>query len=357
MLTPRLRRATVLVAAFASILAVVPASAPAKKQDLKVMLRNVYLGADLIPLATARNDQEFEANAAQRYQTVLNNDFTKRAKSLAREVRRTKPDLIALQEAAVWRRGPNGVKDGRTTPANDVVYDSTALLRRELSALGMNYRVVRGRDWFDFEAPLGAPFNFDARLTQRDVILRRATSKVKIRRTFAGGFTNTFNVPTRAGLAEQKRGWVGIDGRLAGRNFRLITTHLEAYSSKIAAQQMNQLLGGPARSSKRKTILMGDFNSSPGPNAEDDRNTDRAESAYLTSIDAGFRNPFPRRDTCCFAEDLRTPDSLGPNSWIDHIVVRPRMRLLRSGVVGLSQVNGLYPSDHAGITGTIRLPK
>ncbi len=71
MLTPRLRRATVLVAASASILAAVPATAPAKPQDLKVMLRNVYLGADLIPLATARDRAQFEANAAQRYQTVL----------------------------------------------------------------------------------------------------------------------------------------------------------------------------------------------------------------------------------------------------------------------------------------------
>ena len=32
--------------------AALPAAASAKPQDLKVMVRNVYLGADLIPLAT-----------------------------------------------------------------------------------------------------------------------------------------------------------------------------------------------------------------------------------------------------------------------------------------------------------------
>lgn len=348
-----------LMAALAAAATLLPlaaaAPASAKKQDLKVELRNVYLGADLIPLATASNQEQFQANAAQRYQTVLNNDFATRAKALAAEVRATKPDLIALQEAAVWRRGPEGIKDGSATPANDVVYDSTALLRRELAAVGLNYRVVRARDWFDFEAATGAPFNFDVRLTQRDVILRRATSKVKVTRTFAGGFKNIFEVPTQAGIASQKRGWVGIDGTLAGRKFRFITTHLEAYSPAIAAKQMGELISGPAASKKRNTILVGDFNSAPGANPNDSRKAERSESAYKTAIGAGFRNPFPRRNTCCFAEDLRqTTDSL--DTWIDHLVVRPRMRLLRSSRVGGSQVGGLYPSDHAGITGTLRLP-
>jgi endonuclease/exonuclease/phosphatase family metal-dependent hydrolase len=356
-LTPRLRRAAALaVIASAAVLAVVPAPAPAAHNDRKVMLRNVYLGADLIPLAAAQNRQDFEAAAAARYTTVLNNDFARRAKALAREVRKTRPDLIALQEAAIWRRGPAGIKDGSATPANQIVYDSTAALRRELAALGMNYRVVRGRDWFDFEAPLGDPYNFDARLTQRDVILRRANSKVRIRKTFAGGFTSTFDVPTQVGLAAQKRGWVGIDGVLAGRRFRLVSTHLEAYSPSIAAQQMAQLINRTASNRSRNTILMGDFNSAPGANPADDRQADRSESAYLTATDAGFRNPFPRRNTCCFAEDLRQTGEV-LDTWIDHILVRPRMRLVRSGIVGLGQVDGRYPSDHAGITGTLRLPK
>jgi endonuclease/exonuclease/phosphatase family metal-dependent hydrolase len=298
--------------------------------------------------------EQFEANAASRYTTVLRNDFTRRARALAAEVKKTKPDLIALQEAAIWRRGP---KDGSATPATDVVYDSTALLRQALQARGMTYRVVVARSWFDFEAPLGAPYNIDARLTQRDVVLRRASSRVKVRNVFRGGFKDTLNVPTQAGLAVQSRGWVGLDGVLAKRKFRLITTHLEAYSAAIAAKQMNQLLAGPAKSRSRRTILMGDFNSSPGANDEDDRNADRSQSAYLEAIDAGFAQLFPRRDTCCFGEDLRKPDSLDRGKWIDHIVVRrkKRFKLIRSGIVGTAQVGGLYPSDHAGITGTLRL--
>ena len=39
-------------------LALLPASASAKPQDLKVMVRNVYLGADIIKLATAADRAE-----------------------------------------------------------------------------------------------------------------------------------------------------------------------------------------------------------------------------------------------------------------------------------------------------------
>jgi len=343
------RRAIAVAVAAVCALAAVPASAPAKAQDLKVMVRNVYLGADLIPLAAAPDRPTFEQNAATRYQTVLRNDFASRAKALAAEIRRYKPDLIGLQEAAIWRTGP---KDDAATQANDVVYDSTELILKELAALGQRYRVVRGRDWFDFEAPTT---DQDVRLTQRDVILVRSASKVKLGRSFAGGFAQHFDPPTVVGIARQLRGWVGVDGSLAGRKFRFVTTHLEAYSPDIATAQMDQMLetGGVLASKRRQSILMGDFNSAPSDNAND-RGTSRDASAYYEAIDAGFRNPLPKRATCCFAEDLHsTSERL--ETWIDHIVVRPRIRVLRSAIVGTEQVGGMYPSDHAGIAATLRL--
>ena len=343
-----LRRGVVLALAAASIFAALPATASARPQDLKVMLRNVYLGADIVKLATAQNKEEFERNASVVYQTVLNNDFATRAKGIAREVRSRRPDIIGIQEAATWR---TGAKDD-PAPAANLVYDSTALLLRELSALGLRYRLAGKRDWLDVEGPTT---DQDVRIVQGDVILVRIGSKVRINRSFRGGYTEHLDVPTQAGLAQSLRGWVGIDGRLAGRRFRLVTTHLEAYSPDIAARQMAQLLapGGPLASRRRQSILMGDFNSAPAGNAND-RGTSRDASAYYNAIDVGFRNPLPMRATCCFAEDLRsTSESL--ETWIDHIVVRPRIRALASGIVGTSQVGGIFNSDHAGIWATLRL--
>jgi endonuclease/exonuclease/phosphatase family metal-dependent hydrolase len=348
-----------LGAALVAVASLLPAAAPAgaqdRSRDVTVMSRNLYLGADLIPLATQPNREAFEQAAAQRYQTVLRNDFQTRAKAIAREIRRARPDLIGLQEAARWLRGPDGVKDGSTTPANQVVYDSTDVLLRELRALGQRYRVVAGRDWFDYEAPTA--LGFDVRLVQRDVILARNGSRVRPGRTFRGGFRDTFDPPTQVGVARQLRGWVGVDARVGRRSFRFVTTHLEAYNPEIGDKQMRQLLSGPLASRRRASILMGDFNSDPRSGQTDDRGAERQPNAYRTAIARGFVNPLPRRATCCFAEDLRsTSERL--DSWIDHIVVRPRARVLRSSRVGAGtsdRVGGLWPSDHAGIVATLRL--
>jgi endonuclease/exonuclease/phosphatase family metal-dependent hydrolase len=346
------RRAAALLTALCAV-AALPAAASAKPQDLKVMTRNLYLGADLIPLAGARDESAFEQAAAQRYQTVLANNFPKRAKALAAEIRRAKPDLVGLQEATIWRRGADGVKDGPQTPATRVVYDSTTALLKALKAAHAPYRVAVGRDWFDFEAPTA--LGYDVRVTQRNAILVRKGSKVKIRKRFSGRFAHHFDPPTVRGAARQLRGWVGVDGTLAKRKFRFVDTHLEAYSPAIADQQMQELLArrGPLGSKRRRAILVGDFNSAPGANPNN-RGDSREASAYYSAVDAGFRNPLPRRNTCCFAEDLRsTADHL--DTWIDHVLVRPRIKALRSGIVGRRQVGGLYPSDHAGIFATLRL--
>ena len=347
------RRATAALLTALCAGAALPAAASAKPGDLKVMTRNVYLGADLIPLAVPAPLPAFEQAAAQRFQTVLANDFPTRAKALAAEIRKARPDVIGVQEATIWRRGADGVKDGPATPATQVIYDSSRELLKALRAAGSPYREVVGRDWFDFEAPTA--LGHDVRVTQRDVILVRKGSKMKVRKTFRGGFTNHFDPPTPVGVARQLRGWVGVDGTLAKKRFRFVSTHLEAYSPAIADQQMRQLLRKTLRSKKRRSILVGDYNSAPGANAND-RGTTRADNAYDSAIKAGFRNNLPRRRTCCFAEDLHST-AKRLETWIDHVLVRgrPKIKVLRSGIVGTRQVGGLYPSDHAGITATLRL--
>jgi endonuclease/exonuclease/phosphatase family metal-dependent hydrolase len=314
------RRATALLLTALCAGAALPAAASAKAQDLKVMTRNVYLGADLIPLAAAPDQAAFEQAAAQRFQTVQNNAFPTRAKALAAEIRKAKPDIVGVQEATIWRRGPDGLKDGSATPATQVIYDSSQELRK---ALNGTYKEVVGRDWFDFEAPTA--LGYDVRVTQRNVILVRKGSKVKVRKTFSGQFKDHFDPPTPVGVAHQLRGWVGLDGTLARKKFRFVSTHLEA--------------------KKRQSILVGDYNADPA---------DAGANAYKTAVKAGFRNNLPRRKTCCFAEDLHsTADHL--ETWIDHVLVRPKVKVLKSGIVGTKQVGGLYPSDHAGITATLRL--
>jgi endonuclease/exonuclease/phosphatase family metal-dependent hydrolase len=348
---PRYPRAALLAggATALSLLAAVPApAATSHARDLTVMTRNLYLGADLIPLAVQPDLATFESAAAARFQTVLGNDFPTRAQAIATEIAKTKPDLVGLQEAAVWRRGPDGVTDGTTTPSTQVVYDAVAELTKRLRARGASYKVVVKRPWFDYEAPTS--LGYDVRLTQQDVVLARTGkgARVKLGKSFTGGYSKTFDVPTQAGLARSPRGWAGVDAKLGGRGFRFVTTHLEAYSDEIANTQMKQLLGTTLASRKRQTIVVGDLNADP---------KDTAPNAFRTALAAGFTNPLPRRATCCFDEDLHDAGAT-LKTWIDHVIVRPRAKLVRSSIVGnraADRVGGLWPSDHAGIVATLRL--
>ena len=121
-----------------------PAAASAKKQDLKVMTRNVYLGADLIPLAAAPDRASRSSRprpSASRPSRATTS--RRRAKALAAEIKKAKPDVIGVQEATIWRRGADGVKDGSATPATQVIYDSSKELRKALKRAGTPYK--RGR--------------------------------------------------------------------------------------------------------------------------------------------------------------------------------------------------------------------
>ena len=227
--------------------------------------------------------------------------------------------LVGVQEATTWRRGADGVKDGPATPATQVVYDSATELLKALKKAGAPYKQVVEPPWFDFEAPTA--LGYDVRITQRDVILVRKGSKVKVTKTFKGGFTNHFDPPTCAVAAPELRGWVGVDGKLARHKFRFVSTHLEAYSPAIADQQMQELLkkSGPLGSKKRQSILVGDFNSAPGANAND-RGTARDANAY----DSGDRRRLPQ--PAAEAQDVLLRGGPAPDDGQARDVDRPRAR-------------------------------
>lgn len=329
-----------------------PASSSAASNDVTVMSRNLYLGADLIPLASATTLPAFEQTAAQVWANVQATDFPKRAPALAKEIKQTRPDLIGLQEAAVWRKSPDGVKDGQATAANVVVYDYIKTLRAELKKAGIEYRVVIQQDEFDFEAPTA--LGYDIRLTQRDAILARVGTKVSTGKTYKGQYSKTFIVPTQAGTANSKRGWVAVDAKAGGKSFRFVNTHLEAYGGDIREAQAKQLLGsgGPLTSKTKNSILVGDLNSDPRQPAAD-------AAAYKAIVGAGFVNVFSKLPATSGQNELiNNPVSELKNS-IDHILMRPKQaKVLKTQVVGnkaSQRISGLWPSDHAGVVANIRL--
>ncbi|MFN8163918.1 MAG: hypothetical protein U0R26_08825 [Solirubrobacterales bacterium] len=93
--------------AFAGLAQAEPAKHKPKGTTVSVMTRNLYLGADLGPaLESTSQSAFFEANGGIVRQVEATN-FPVRAKGLAREILSKGPDLVRLQEVALWRTAPS----------------------------------------------------------------------------------------------------------------------------------------------------------------------------------------------------------------------------------------------------------
>jgi endonuclease/exonuclease/phosphatase family metal-dependent hydrolase len=379
-------RAVALLAA-ALVLALLPAAAvakqgkPAKPKEVNVMTRNLYLGADLAPAIGASGLTAFTEATGQILREVTANNFPVRAKGLSEEILKKKPDLVGLQEVALWRTGPPSLEvflnSGAKPTAEAVRYDYLAELMAQLNkGKKPQYRVAVSQDEFDFEAPAnenGQPGDgpngaipnaeINGRLTMRDVILVRNGAGATFKHPRAGHFTNLLHVTVSGVELAVTRGWTAIDAKVRGsKTFRFVNTHLEAFDDSnqvpsIRALQAGELVapGGPATSSL-PVILLGDLNS------DDDTVEPGDQQAYRTLLGAGMRERSTNKPLgCCLNSSLLAVGAGGSvadfNHQVDHVMTRDpkEIKLKASAVTGRQPVRGFWDSDHAGLFSSLKL--
>jgi len=351
---------------------------PGRGDDVDVMTRNLYLGANLTPAIAAPNLDAFVAANGQILREVTINDFPTRAEGLAAEILAENPDLVGLQEVALWRTAPPSLAPLQTGPsATTVRYDYLRELLAELNeGKGKGgkgkprYEVVVVQEEFDLEAPAdenGKPNDgpaaqgipnaeINGRLTMRDVILARSSGGVHTWNAQGGNFANLLPVEILKTPFPIKRGWTATDARVRGSGpFRFVNTHLEAFDPaalvpSFRAKQAGELVapGGPA-TSELPVVLVGDLNSDDDTVAPGDR------QAYEALVAAGM----VERSTddplsCCLNSSILTADkgSLADfDHQVDHVMTRDPdvVSLESSSVTGLTPVNGFWNSDHAGV--------
>ncbi|HEU5062582.1 MAG TPA: endonuclease/exonuclease/phosphatase family protein [Solirubrobacterales bacterium] len=333
-----------------------------------VMTRNLYLGADLTPAILAPTLPAFVAANGQILREVTANNFPVRAEGLADEILEAKPDLVGLQEVALWRTAPVNFEVLTKGPsATTVRYDYLAELLAELNRGPDRYEVVVVQNEFDLEAPgdedgnpetgpLGADIN--GRLTMRDVILARRGAGVQTKNAQSANFTTNLVVTVAGAPVTVKRGWTATDARVRGTGwFRFVNTHLEAFHPLIRQAQAAELVAptGPA-TSELPVVLVGDLNS------DDDTVAGADRLAYETLIAAGMVN----RSTddplsCCLDSSLLEVGKGGSEAdfdhQVDHILTRDpeAVTLLHSEVSGIQPVNGFWSSDHAGVFSALKI--
>ena len=344
-----------------------PTVAEAKKgPKLTVMTRNVFLGADLSPAINAPTLDAAIDGAGVIWNEMQSTKFAERAKPLAREIKRSKADLVGLQEVALWRKqtpsdlgGPPQNPNGK--PATQVEQDFLAILKRELKR---SYKVVVVQKEFDAELPVdqdgsdatGGLFgaDFDARLTMRDVILVRRGSKVKLGKKRKGHFTTRYEPNVGGFVLPVDRGWASVEAKLGKKRFRFVDTHLEAFGDPtIREAQAKELTKGPLKS-KRQVILVGDLNSGIARHNEPEQPGD--DLAFKALAGFGMKDNGAVQ-SCCYSS-LFDP-ALTFDHTVDHVLSKPGLKTTRAFVTGNKASertpSGLWPSDHGGVVSTLRL--
>jgi endonuclease/exonuclease/phosphatase family metal-dependent hydrolase len=389
---PRLRLAApvLLGAALLALVLLVAGHANAKPKkkappqdaptNIKVMTRNIYLGADLGPAIEAKGVTAFTAATGQILREVTENDFPVRAKGLAKEILEKEPDLVGLQEVAEWRTGPPSLETllgGSEPHATTVRYDYLKELLAQLNKGKKRYRAAVVNPEFDFEAPadengvpgdgpnsLIANAEINGRLTMRDVILAKIGDGVKTSNPRTGHFKSLLTEEISGAKVTVTRGWASVDAVANGSlPFHFVDTHLESFDPQtvvpsIRAQQAAELAApnGPLNN-PLPTILVGDLNSDTKTAVQPGDG-----QAYETLVKAGMRERSTYEPlSCCLKTSLLPVADGGAASQfdhkVDHIMTRdPKsVKLVNSSVTGRKPQNGFWDSDHAGLFSTLKL--
>ena len=333
-----------------------PASLPVKAQadrELRVVTRNLYLGAELGPIFAAQTPQQLVGAVSATYAAALASDFPGRAELLADEIVASGAHLVGLQEVSRWRTGAAG------TVAETVVQDFLQILLDALAARGAAYETVSVSEAFDGQLPAFDPAvgMFEARLTDRDVILARADlppSQLKVLSADDGRFAAALELPVLGTPLRVERGWNAVDVKVRGKVVRFVNSHLEAFDpgEVVRRAQAQELLAGPL-ATDLPVILVGDFNSAAPTGV-----------AYGELLGGGFVDAWttarPGEDglTCCHAADLLNPVPTF-RTRIDLVLSRGLEALTAERIgddAGARTAEGRWPSDHAGVVARLRLP-
>ena len=337
------------IAVLVALLALVAASAgEAKRQPVtvRVLTRNLYLGANLDPILQAKSFHEAFLAVEADWAQVQANDFPTRARAIAREIAQTRPDFVGFQELTLYRTQTPA--DLTVTPATTVALDYAAELRKALAARKLHYRFLGIGSGTDAELPSGDPPTMDIRLTLRDGLLVRIDKKIKIRRVRTGLYPTT--TPLFAGL---RHGEARLGARRCDRRRPDVPRDHDA--SRVVQRHVPGRAG--ARSSRRAprrrslpTILA----RRPQLARRRDQHADACQPARrgLQGCVAQV-HPNDIGLTCCHGDDLR--ELGGPfYSRIDYVLLRNGFRAVAAGIVGeepRDRLGGLWPSDHAGRLG------
>jgi endonuclease/exonuclease/phosphatase family metal-dependent hydrolase len=312
--------------------------------QITVMTQNLYTGADTNPILMAATLPELQNAIKAAAQSVIDNNFPLRAAAIAAEAAKAGgPLLIGLQEAEIV--GQAGV----TLNYADAVIAA-------LKAQGLNYTyMIPG-----VGATVHTGLSLDSAaaglpgfvtLTDQDVVL--------VRTDFPGFSVKSVSAPTfvNPGTAQSplfgqislQRGYVLVDATLDGVPLQFVSTHLDGALTSAEPAQVNEILTALGTTG-RPQLVVGDFNATRSDLCAG------LPCGPAELLAAGFTDPGAGLGpTCCQSPDLSNTVSKLDREY-DYIFERGFSSVDLAALIGnqpFENVRPLWPSDHAGVVGTL----
>jgi endonuclease/exonuclease/phosphatase family metal-dependent hydrolase len=350
-----------LLFAFAAL----AASCNGKKDltEVRVMTYNLAVGVDLDTIFLQPTLLGVEKQAEIAWHQKDTSDFTVRAKAVAEQIDAARPDIVGLQEVAQFFRqfppdGPPPPFGPGTLAGGPPVKDFLVSLLSELTARGLDYAmvsdgttqgVVSNADVEVTGADAGGNFTADYRVVDREAVIARAG--LAIVRVRTGNYAAHIDVPI-PGLPTPfpyQRGWIAVDAVKDGKAFTFLSTHLDAFDPRVQAAQAQELLA--IVSSSAPTLVVGDMNSDP---------TDTAWPAHgiLVTPTTGFADSAAdvgaTAPSCCY-DAICVDPSARPTRRVDLVLHSPHFEARSVELRGTAMENGLWPSDHDGVSAVLGL--
>lgn len=379
------------------------AASLASAADIDVMTQNQYFGTDFAPVLQAAMTKPFDPvalNAAvvSALAQIAASQPAERVKMLAANIAQRKPDVVGLQEVHTFvcmPLTPQVAGQGCEHPILKAAF--TDHLADTVQALGGRYVAVARLTNMSIDLPNGIPFSTDGvslamvGLTDRDAILVRADvpaqavdlpALIGCRASLprhqgcnydipAAGGPPRFTFPTGQTIVVE-RGYVAVDVKVGGRDYRVFNTHLEQrlLVGSLPGTRLLQVLQASelylaatkAQPPKGDLLVVGDFNSDPA-DAVIVAGSTSFPTPYMIFANGGFTDAWTMRPhaeagfTCCQAPDLSNRRSeLYERVDLIWSLRRPE-RVVDMKLIGNTMGDktrspgngGLWPSDHASL--------
>ncbi len=340
-----------------------PAYCDAGNRTVKVLTYNMDEGTDFIEVLGAQSFSDFLKAVDLTWTNVQTSNPARRAELLADEIVGAQPDLVSLQEVTVWVTGTWSWSE-MTCQNPTVQIDALRLLVNALAKRGAHYTILAQVPEFQLGGPLSDMVGCVAAL-DTDVVLGRVAGqndKLDYSNLQMGHYSIYAQLPSLMGPIDVPRGWASVDVTVAGKSFRFIGTHLEDGTASpllalVAGAQVSELLAGPAKTDL-PVVLAGDFNS----NADDPSGQSYLAYSVITNYGQftdAWKAIHPEEPGYTWGPDgiLPNPDYVRTQR-IDLVFARGAT-ILGSKVLGATphdRVGDYWPSDHAGVSGHVKLP-